>query len=328
MRLHYWFHSALTVLVFYTFGIWGITNNSWSQSFPSHPIRVIVPFSAGAGADINARIASEGMSENLGQPVVVENITGATGNIGMERAAKAAPDGYTLFLASAINTSNYAARPESTQDLLSLFKPIGKIGDNAFALVVSPKSGIKSLDDLLALAKSKPGTLAYGSVGIGSSHHFVSEMFRSAASIDVIHIPYRGEGEVIGEVIAGRLAFSFVVTARPFLERNQLLALATTAPGPWPLLKDVPPLATLGFPRFEQTGWNGFMVNKATPDDIVTKLSQSLGKALKNEKLRVAQAATGFMPANGSPEEMTQQIQNDLQKFRQVINERKLKFTE
>ncbi len=299
-----------------------------AQSFPSHPIRVIVPFSAGAGADINARLASEGMSENLGVPVVVENITGATGNIGMDRAAKAAPDGYTLFLASAINTSNYAARPESTQDLLSLFKPIGKIGDNAFALVVSPKSGIKTLSDLITLAKAKPGALAYGSAGIGSSHHFVSEMFRAATGIDVIHIPYRGEGDMIAEVIAGRLAFSFIVTARPFLERGQLSALATTAPGPWPLLKDVPPLSSLGYPGFEQTGWNGFMVTKATPDEIVGKLSQSLNKALKTEKLRTAQASTGFMPANGSPEEMAQQIQNDLQKFRQVIIDRKLKFTE
>ncbi len=299
-----------------------------AQTFPSKPIRLIVPYPPGGAADLNARLVSEPMAARLGQPVVVENVTGATGNLALERVAKSPPDGYTMLLASAVNTSNSAARPENSIDLLSNFRPVGKIGENVFALVVPPQLGVKSVAELVALAKAKPGALSYGSAGIGSSHHLVSEMFLAAAGIDAIHVPFRGEGAAIPELIAGRISFSFLVTVRPLIERGQLTALATSAIGAWPPLKGIAPLSSLGYPTFQQLAWNGLMVPAATPDEIVRKLNEALNNALKTERVRSALDSVAFQPAEGSPEDMANQIRSDLQSFRQVIVRRKLKMSE
>ena len=299
-----------------------------AQSYPNRPIKIIVPFQPGGATDINARLVSEFMSIQFGQPVVVENVTGASGNVGLERVSKAPPDGYTILLASAVNTSNYASRPENSIDLLTHFKPIGKIGDNVFSLVVSPKLGVKSVAELIALAKLNPGTLSYATVGVGSSHHLVTEMFRSVTDIDVIHVPFRGEGSAIPELMSGRISFAFLVTVRSLIDRGQLVALATTADGTWPPLKNIPSLSSLGYSGIKQNGWNGLMVPIGTPDEIVRKLNETLNNGLRSEKAKNILESIAWQTSEGTPENMANQIRTDHKVYRQVIIDRNLKMTE
>src|SRR5450631_4057421 len=257
-------------------GVSLMTGTAAAAAFPEKPIRVIVPTAIGGPSDLCIRTVADAMYAHLGQPLVVENITGATGNIGLERVGGAAPDGYTLSQASAANTANWAARPKSSFDIVNGLKPIGKVCVAALTLVVAPGLGVKTVEEFLRYAKANAGRLSYGSIGYGSSQHLVTEMFAAMTGLDMVHVPFRGEPPVATEMAAGRIQMMFMAGAKPFIDGGLLVGLATTNRDTWGPMPSLPPIGKSALPGFSYNGWNGLLAPKGTPDAIIKRLSDAL----------------------------------------------------
>ncbi len=297
-----------------------------AQTFPSKPIKIVVPFPPGGPADTAVRIAQPGMEQALGQPIVIENVPGAAGGIGAMRVKQAAPDGYTLLQAASPHSTNAAVKPDSNVDLRRDFVPIGETGNSVYALCATQKLGLNTLAEIVARAKEKPGELKIGSVGIGSAHHLIAEMLKSAAKIELTHVPYRGEAPAIPDLIAGRIDLMFLTTAKPLIDERRVVGLGHTGDGPWFQLPNIKPLTELGLNDFVVPGWNGLMAPKNTPPEVVARLSGALSAALKTDAAVRAFNAMGFVPGDGTPEIMARRIANDMRLFTTVIRERNLKF--
>ena len=303
-----------------------LCGKAWGQAFPSKPIRIIVPFPAGGPADTAVRIAQPGMEKALGQSVIVENVAGAAGGIGAARVKQSEADGHTLLQAASPHTTNAAVKPDANVDLLRDFEPIGQTGNSVYTLCASNALGAKTLAEVVAIAKAKPGELKIGSVGIGSAHHLIAEMLKAAAGIDLTHVPYRGEAPAIPDLMAGRIDLIFLTTAKQYVDGGQVVGLGVTSSDAWFQLPQLKPLAELGLKGFVVPGWNGLMAPKGTPPAVVAKLSDALGSALKPEVSVKAFNAMGFRPGTGTPAPMKAQIEADMQLFTAVIRERNLKF--
>jgi len=297
-----------------------------AQAFPTKPIRIIVPFPPGGPADTAVRIVQPGMEKALGQSIVVENVAGAAGGIGAARVKQAEPDGHTLLQAASPHTTNAAVKPDANVDLLRDFVPIGQTGNSVYTLVASNALGAKTLDDVIARAKAKPGELKIGSVGVGSTHHLIAEMLKAAAGIDLTHVPYRGEAPSIPDLVSGRIDLMFLTTAKQHIDNGQMVGLGVTSAEPWFQLPQLRPLAELGLKGFVVPGWNGLMAPKGTPPAVVTRLSDALSASLKPEASVKAFNAMGFRPGTGAPGPMKAQIDDDMRLFTAVIRERSLKF--
>ena len=248
----------------------------WGQAFPSRPVRVIVPFTPGGVTDIIARTHAAKLAELWGQSVVVENRPGAGGSLGAAVVARAPADGYMLLVHSSGYAINAAANPSLPYDYKKDFVDVAPLGSQPMVLVVSPASNIRSVADLLALAKAKPGEVAYGSAGIGSGAHFNGEKFRIAAGVELLHVPYKGGADAINDTMAGRLAFTFntVTLALPFIRDGRLAALGVSSRTRSGLLPDAPPIAEAGIPGFEFTFWNGLWAPAGTPAPIVERVNR------------------------------------------------------
>jgi tripartite-type tricarboxylate transporter receptor subunit TctC len=303
-----------------------LPRGAFAQAFPSKPVKIVVPFPPGGPADTAVRIAQPGMEKALGQSIIVENVPGAAGGIGAQRVKAAEPDGYTLLQAASPHTSNAAVKPQANVDLRRDFVAIGQTGNSVYTLCASKDSGIVSLADMIAKAKAKPNELKIGSVGIGSAHHLIAEMLKSAAGIELTHVPYRGEAPSIPDLIAGRIDLMFLTTAKPLIEQGKVVGLGHTGDGPWFQLPELKPLTALGLKDFVVPGWNGLMAPKGTPDAVVAKLSAALSGALHTEASVKAFNGMGFIPGTGTPAPMAKQIEEDMRIFTTVIRERKLKF--
>jgi tripartite-type tricarboxylate transporter receptor subunit TctC len=297
-----------------------------AQAFPVRPIRIIVPFPAGGPADTAVRLAQPVMEKMLGQSVVVENVAGAAGGIGAQRVKQSEPDGHTLLQAASPHTTNAAVRPGANVDLLRDFEPVGQTGNSIYTLCASKASGLANFADLVARAKAKPGELKIGSVGNGSAHHLIAEMLKSAASIDLTHVPYRGEAPAIPDLVAGRIDVMFLTTAKPLIDDGRVIGLGHTGDGPWFNLPNVKPLTELGLKGFVVPGWNGVMAPKGTPPAALAKLSEALSTALKSDAAVRGFNNMGFKPGSGTPGPMKAQIEADMRLFTTVIRERNLKF--
>ena len=298
----------------------------WAQAFPAKPIRIIVPFPPGGPADTAVRLAQAGMEKMLGQSVVVENVAGAAGGIGAARVKQAEPDGHTLLQAASPHTTNAAVKPDANVDLLRDFEPIGQTGNSIYTLCASKASGFATFSDMVARAKAKPGELKIGSVGNGSAHHLIAEMLKSAAAIDLTHVPYRGEAPAIPDLVAGRIDLMFLTTAKPLIDDGRVTGLGHTGDGAWFNLPDVKPLSELGLKGFVVPGWNGLMAPKGTPPATLAKLSAALSSALGSEAAVKGFNNMGFKPGAGTPAPMKAQIEADMRLFTTVIRERNLKF--
>lgn len=310
------------------FGVSLLSGTPAAAAFPEKSIRIIVPYGVGGPADLCARAVAEAMYANLGQSIVIENISGATGNIGLERVANAAPDGYTIAQASAASTANLVARPKASFDIVSGLKPIGKVCVASFTLAVSPKLGVKTVEEFIRYAKANPGKLSYGSIGYGSSQHLVAEMFAAMTGLDILHVPFRGEAAVAAEIAAGRIHMMFMAGAKPFLDGGLVVGLATTNRDTWPPIPSLPSIGKSALPGFSYNGWNGLMAPKGTPDAIVKRLSDALAKALTDEKVRAIIRTLGNDTGAGTPEDLAAQIRWDLSNFKRIIDERHLSFPE
>jgi tripartite-type tricarboxylate transporter receptor subunit TctC len=305
-----------------------LSGTAAAAAFPEKPIRIIVPTAIGGPSDLCIRTVTEAMYANLGQPLSVENITGATGNIGLERVATAAPDGYTIAQASAANTANWVARPKVSFDIVKGLKPIGKVCVAAFTLAVAPALGVKTVEEFIRYAKANPGKLSYGSIGYGSSQHLVAEMFAAMTGLDILHVPFRGEPPVAAEMAAGRIHMMFMAGAKPFLDGGLVVGLATTNRDTWIPIPSLPPIGKSALPGFSYNGWNGLLAPKGTPDAVVQRLSEALSRALASEKVRATIRSLGNDVGAGTPEDLAAQIRWDLSNFKRIIDERKLVFPE
>jgi len=265
--------AALLISILVSF-----SGTSAGQSYPSKPVRIIVPFSPGGVTDIIARTHAAKLAELWGQNVVVENRPGAGGSLGAAVVARAAPDGYLLLVHSSGYAINAAVNPQLPYDYRKDFVDVAPLGSQPMVLVVSPNSNLKSVADLLALARAKPGELTYGSAGIGSGAHFNGEKFRIAAGVEVLHVPYKGGSDAINDTMAGRLTFTFntVTLALPFIRDGRLAALGVSSLRRSELLPAAPPIAEAGIPGFEFTFWNGLWAPAATPAAVVERINRDL----------------------------------------------------
>ncbi|MFO1310712.1 MAG: tripartite tricarboxylate transporter substrate binding protein [Burkholderiales bacterium] len=253
-----------------------------AQAYPDKPVRIVVPYAAGGAVDLVARGIGQPLQEALKQPVVVENRPGAGGNIGMEAVAKAAPDGYTLLMASNAIATNNALFPKLTFDGRRDFTPVARIGYAPLVIVVPASSPAKSLRDLIAQAKAEPGKLTYATAGNGSSGHLAGELFKSTAKVDVTHVPYKGGAPAITDLLGERISFMPInaVEVMSHIKAGKLRALAVASDKRFPLLPDVPTATEAGLPGYEATVWWGLVAPAKTPREVVSKLNAEANKAL------------------------------------------------
>ena len=305
---------------------------AWAQtpeaSWPDRPIRLIVPFPAGSSTDTVARILGQKLGTRLGQQVVVDNRVGASGNVGADAVAKAAPDGYTMGIATA-STHTVAPNlsPNLPYDPIKDFQPIALIGAAPYVLVVYPGLPAKSLAELIALAKQKPGTLNYGSAGPASLAHLASALFANMAGIDIMHVPYKASAQSMTDMITGRLEMQFATIAPSLanIRSGQLRALAVSGAKRVSVLPDVPTVAEEGIPGYEAALWISFVMPPATPAAIVTRLNREVNQILTSEDGREALVAQGVEPEPGPPEALTARIRTDIAKWRKVIDQAGIK---
>jgi tripartite-type tricarboxylate transporter receptor subunit TctC len=264
----------------------GFAQGAFAQPFPNKPVRLIVPFPAGGGSDVVGRILALKLSENLGQQVIVDNRPGAGGSIGTEAAVRAAPDGYTMVLAS---TSEIAVNPviytKLAYDTLKDLTPVTLVGTTPMVLVVNPSLPVKTVADFVALAKAKPGDLNVASAGNGSFTHLAGEFFRATAGLTWTHVPYKGAPPALTDVVAGRAQamFSTLPAAMSFIRANQVKPVAVSARSRAATLPDIPTVIESGVAGYEAEYWYGIFVPSATPKDIVARLAQAIGQSLESK---------------------------------------------
>ena len=273
-------------LIFLVSLVLGFAQGAFAQPFPNKPVRLIVPFPAGGGSDVVGRILALKLSENLGQQVIVDNRPGAGGSIGTEAAVRAAPDGYTMVLAS---TSEIAVNPviytKLAYDTLKDLTPVTLVGTTPMVLVVNPSLPVKTVADFVALAKAKPGDLNVASAGNGSFTHLAGEFFRATAGLTWTHVPYKGAPPALTDVVAGRAQamFSTLPAAMSFIRANQVKPVAVSARSRAATLPDIPTVIESGVAGYEAEYWYGIFVPSATPKDIVARLAQAIGQSLESK---------------------------------------------
>ena len=298
-----------------------------AQSYPTHPVRMIVPYAAGGASDVTARIVAAGLSERLKQQIVVENRTGAGGAIGAEAAAKAAPDGYTLLLGSASEIVMLPVVARIPFDPVRDFAPVAMVSDIALVLAVHPSLAAQSVQELIALAKSKPGAINYGSAGIGATSHLAMAMFNAMTGTQMVHVPYKGSVPATADLVAGHLQVGTptLPAALPYVKGGQLRVLAVTSARRWPTLPEVPTLAESGVPGYEMTLWTGLMAPAGTPQDIVTRLHRETVEVLATPQVKEAIGRQGGEINTGGPAEFGALIRSDLAKWQRVVKQAGIK---
>jgi tripartite-type tricarboxylate transporter receptor subunit TctC len=292
-----------------------------AQSYPNRLIKIVVPYAAGGAVDIVARSIGQPLSEALKQAVIIDNRPGASANIGMELVAKAAPDGYTLLMASNGIATNMALFPHLAFDGRRDFAPVGKIGYAPLVIVVPASSPIKSLKDLVTMAKAEPGKLTYASAGNGSSGHLAGELLKATAKIDVLHIPYKGGAPAITDLLGERITFMPInpVEVIAHIRAGRLRALAVASDKRFPLLPDVPTAAEAGLPGYEVSVWWGLVAPAKTPPEIVRQLNAETNAALVNPAIAGKLAALGVVVTPGTSDQFTAFIKSQTELWSRVV---------
>jgi len=297
------------------------TAGALAQSYPTRAIKLVVPSSPGGGTDIVARILGQKLSEQLGQQFVVENRAGAGTVIGNDAVAKSAPDGYTLLMGLstlAINPSMYAKLP---YDALRDFAPISQSVSACNILILHPSVPAKTVVELIALARAKPGSLTFGSAGMGTNPHLSGELFKSLARIDMVHVPFKGSGQSIISQLAGEIAANFpsVPTAMPYVKAGRLRGIGVTTLKRVEVLPDVPSIAEAGLPGYEATQWFGLLAPAGTPRPIIDRLYQESSRALRSADMKERMTAEGLEVVGSTPEEFASNIRSETEKWTRVI---------
>lgn len=301
--------------------------NVHAQSFPAKQVTLIIPFPPGGGTDTGGRILAEQLSKRWGQPVVVENKGGAAGQIGADAVAKAKPDGYTLLLGNigtqAINPSLY---PKMPYDALTAFAPISLVAELPLAMMVNPSVPVKSANEFIALAKSKPGQFSYSSAGAGGAPHLAAEMFKDQTGTFILHVPYRGGGPAIADLLAGHVQLSFmtVLEASGHIKAGKLRALAVTGDKRVQAFPDVPALTEQVLPGFNAISWLGLLAPSGTPPDIIEKISNDVRSILSEEAVKTRYITLGGIPRATTPQEFEKLIADDRQRYAKIIRSKNI----
>jgi tripartite-type tricarboxylate transporter receptor subunit TctC len=302
----------------------GMISTSLAQTWPTHPVRLVVNFPPGGAADLLARLIGQSLGETLGQPVVIENKGGANGNLGGEAVARSAPDGYSLLMSSgsmvAINPHLYASMPfDPAKDLI----PVASVARVPFYLVVRAENPAQDFKAFVADLRANPGKRNFGSPGIGSSPHLAAELLKKMTGTDAVHVPYRGAAPALNDLLAGQLDFLFDPgIAIEHVKAGKLRAIATGSPQRSPQLPDVPTLAELGLAGFDADAIFGVYAPAGTPRDIVARLNTEINRALATVALKERIMAVGNIPAAMSPDEFGERAREDSKRFGAIIRER------
>jgi tripartite-type tricarboxylate transporter receptor subunit TctC len=298
-----------------------------AQAFPSRPVTIVVPFPPGGGTDTGARIVAEQLSKKWGQPVLVDNKGGAAGQIGADLVAKAKPDGYTILMGNigtqAINPALYSKMP---YDPDKAFAPIALVAELPLAMMVNPGVPARTVREFIALAKAQPGKLSYSSSGAGGGPHLAAEMFKDATGSFILHVPYRGGGPAIADLLAGHVQLSFmtVLEASGHIKAGKLRALAVTSDKRVSALPEVPTLAEAALPGFNSISWIGLLAPAGTPKDVVDRISADVRETVAREEVRDRLVQLGAVPAATTPAQFGALIDNDRKRYAQIIKDRKI----
>ena len=292
-----------------------------AQEYPSHPIKMIVPFGAGGPTDIFTRLLAEELRKALKEPFVMENRPGAGTIIGTEAAAKSPPDGYTLLMISATQTTTETLVPNKSYKLLRDFVPVASLLNSELVMVVHPSVPVNTVEEFIALAKSKPGALNYASSGVGSNYHMAGELFKNLTGTDILHVPYKGSSGARNDIISGQIEMMFdsVPSMAPMIQAGRVKALATTGKMRSAILPDIPTLSEAGVPGYEATIWIGVMAPAGTPQSIVTLLNTEINKILARADVVEAWRKQGATAMSMTPEQFGGYVQSEIDKWARVI---------
>jgi tripartite-type tricarboxylate transporter receptor subunit TctC len=298
-----------------------------AQTFPSKSLRIIVPFPPGGAADITSRLLGEHMAKGLGQAVIVENRPGGGAVIGYELGARAPADGHTLLVVFPSFVINPSVRQGLKFDPLKDFKAVGQTISLPMAFAVNPLVPAKSLQELIALARAKPGEIAYGTPGAGTTHHVIGEMFRLAANINIVHAPFQGEAPALTAAAGGHIPMVFVNASAvaPFAKSGKIRPLAVTTPERAEVLPDVPTVREAGYPEIESTNWSGLVVPSATSPSAISRLNAELVRALRKAEVQEKLKTYGMSPAPGTPEQFGAFLQSEAARYAKVVREAGIK---
>ena len=292
-----------------------------AQEYPTRPIRVILPTPAGSTPDVTARLVGPAMSRVLGQQLVLDNRSGAGGVIAAELTMKAVPDGYTLMVGTPGALAILPHMRSVPYDVVRDFAPIGLISIGPFLLITHPSVPAKSIKDLIALAKAKPGQLNYASAGNGVANHLAMEMFKQMTGVNIVHVPYKGAPQAVTDVLAGHMnmMFNSIAPVLPHVKAERVRTLGIASPKRSPQLPDIPTIAESGVPGYESENWFGLLAPAKTPPRIIKTVNEALAKVVRSPETRAQFEALGADPVGSTPEEFAAFIHRDMERYRVVV---------
>lgn len=292
-----------------------------AQGYPSRPVRMLVGFTPGGTTDVIARIVAQKMSENLGRPVVIDNRPGAGANIAAEVAAKSPPDGYTTLAVNPGLAISATAYSKLGYNALRDLVPVARMADSSHLLIVHPSLPVKSIKDLIALARANPGKLNFSSAGLGNADHFAGELFKAAAKIDIVHVPYKGGAQAAQDTVAGQVEmyFSGILVGLPLSKAGKVRALGVATRTRSPIAPDIPTIAESGLPDYEMALWNALFAPAGTPPDIIGRINAEVIKALNAPDVRERLTGVGAVASGTTPAELGSYFKSEVQKFGKVV---------
>lgn len=326
-RLHFVLVLRLAVGLTLIAVVTGLIATAQAQSFPSKVVRMIVPFPPGGGGDISSRILAESMAKGLGQPVIVDNRPGGGAVIGYELGARAPGDGHTLLVVFPSFVINPAIRGGLSYDPIRDFKAVGQTAWAPIAVAVHPSVPARSLKELIAFARPRPGEIAYGTAGAGTTQHVVGEMFRLAVNVSIVHVPYKGAGPAAAALVGGHIPMvvSSLPAIAPFVKSGKVRPLAVTTPERVATLPNVPTLRESGYPTLEATIWIGLVAPSATPPSVIARLNAELVRTLGNAEVQAKLKAQDLFPSPGTPTQFAAFLQSEATRYTRVVREAGIK---
>jgi tripartite-type tricarboxylate transporter receptor subunit TctC len=309
-------------------GATGAGAASVADPYPAKPVRLIAPFVAGAGTDITARAIAAKLTERWGQQVIVDNRPGAAGSIGVDLTANAPPDGYTICLISASHAVNAATNSKLPYDLMRDLQAISQATSLFYVMYVNPSVPAKSIQELIAYAKSNPGKLNFGSSGTGGLQHFSGELFNHLAGVKMVHVPYKGGAAVIADALAGNIQVGYgtLLSSRAHYKAGRLRPLAITAKQRSPVAPELPTIAESGVPGYEVDQWYGIITSAKVPRPIVDKISAGVAQAVKSPETARHLSAEGSTPIGSTPDQFTAHIRREIEKWRKLVKEASIRL--
>jgi tripartite-type tricarboxylate transporter receptor subunit TctC len=295
-----------------------------AQGYPAKPVRLIVPFPPGGATDVLSRAVGQKLAESFKQQFVIDNRSGASGILGLELAGRAVPDGYTIAMAQATNLAiNLAVMGKLPYDPVRDFAPISLVATSHSMLVVHPSLPVRSIKDLVALAKARPGAINYASAGGGGPGHILTERFKKAAKIDMVHVPYKGANPALNDVVAGhvQLYFTSPISAQPFLQSGRLRGIATAGVKRSPSMPELPTIAESGYPEIESTSWWGLVAPVAVPRDIIDRLGAETARILNTPEVKERLVSQGAEPVGNTPDQFAAFIKSEITKWARMVKE-------